>query len=201
MVSTIVHTVTPTANPQAHSVVPTTERPVGGTLESRAFFLIFIRVIPTIILPIALPGQRFAERVIALELIQRTGPHHRSAIVLIAAVHTVRIIVTMPAVRDAMSVLALELVNLTSYCTVLLVRTISAIVVPVALPSTCDTSPIGTRKLTLRARPGSAAFLVRIVPTIVVVVTFPAPRDTSIVLATELVRFTGPLITLLLWFI
>jgi len=40
---------------------------------------VFIRVVPAVVLSITFPGQRFAQRVVALEFVQGAGAHCGSA--------------------------------------------------------------------------------------------------------------------------
>lgn len=54
---------------QTHTVVQAAEDSGGRTLEPPAFFWILIGVVATVIFPITLPGEWFAQSVVALELI------------------------------------------------------------------------------------------------------------------------------------
>lgn len=118
-------------------------------MELPALLGVLVRVVPTVILSVTLPGEGFTQSVVTLELIQRAvTPSSTAAILFIAAVHAVGVGVTTPADGDAVSVLTLELVVVTLKVTAILIRSISTVMVSVTLPPPSNTAAIGAGKLT-----------------------------------------------------
>lgn len=197
-VPTVVNTVTLATDPQAHTLVLAAERSVGGTLEFQAFLRVLIGVVTAVILAITFPGQRLAEGVVALELIEGASPHSGATVLLVTAIHAVSVSIAAPSQRDAVAALAMELIVVTAWLAFFLVRTISTVMIPITLPPASNATPIGTGKLTFRARSGLTALFVRVVSTVIVVVALPAAWHTAVVFAAELVGLTSPLITFFL---
>lgn len=149
VVAAVIDAITPLYHFQTYAVVLAAESSGGRTLELPALFRILIRVVPTIILPVTLPGEWFTQSVVTLELIQRAVTSCSTAtVLLITTVHAVRVGITPPADGDTVSVLTLELVVVTLQITAMLIRSISTVMVSIALPPPGNTAAIRASKLT-----------------------------------------------------